>query len=107
MKSLTVATTFALALAASAAGAEVKVKPSPSDNDPGKITISCYRGPLKEVAWDRPNAVFIDDLVQLGYSLTEASWLGERVCRDEYGVFDPEYLATRFKQLMAENPPRR
>ncbi len=104
MKTLPIAA-LAVALTATGAFAEVKSMPSPSDDDPGKITISCYRGPLKEVAWDRPNAVFIDDLVQIGYSLEEASWLGERVCRDEYGVFDPVYLADRFKKLMALNPP--
>ena len=48
---------------------------------------------------------FADDLVQLGYSLSEASWLGERVCRDEYGVYNEEYIADRFKQLLAQNPP--
>ncbi|MGV6849957.1 MAG: hypothetical protein ACWA5A_16415 [Marinibacterium sp.] len=101
------AAALTLALAATGANAEIKFKPSPSDNDPAKITVSCYRGPLKEVAWDRPNAVFIDDLVQLGYTLSEASWLGERVCRDEYGVFDPAYLEDRFRQLIAQNPPHR
>ena len=94
-----------IALTATGVGAGTKVNPSKSDDDPGQITISCFRGPWKDVIWDRPNAVFIDDLVQIGYTLTEASWLAERVCRDEYGVYDEEYIVDRFKKLLAENPP--
>lgn len=96
---------IATALCATSLAAERRAKPSPSDDNPGQIRISCYRGPLREVIWDRPNAVFIDDLVQIGYSLSEASWLAERVCRDEYGVYDEAYIVDRFRILMKQNPP--
>lgn len=80
--------------------------PSPSDNDANKITISCYRGPMRTVAWDRPNAVFIDDLVQLGYSREMAHVIGERVCRDEYGVRNPPHQIQSLNRILAQTPPR-
>ena len=56
-------TLFATALlGALATGAVAKDLPSPSDSDAARITISCYRGLVKTIAWDRANAVFLDDL---------------------------------------------
>ncbi len=81
--------------------------PSPADNDPNRINVSCYRGLLKTVAWDRPNAVFIEDLRQLGYTYEEAHVIGERVCRDEYGVDDGAYKINLLKKILRETPPRR
>lgn len=80
--------------------------PSAPDNDPNRINVSCYRGPLKTVAWDRPNAVFIEDLVQLGYDYEVAHAIGERVCRDEYGVGNGEHKIATLRRILAENPPR-
>ncbi|KUF11112.1 hypothetical protein [Pseudoponticoccus marisrubri] len=48
----------------------------------GEVHISCFRGPWKEVIWDRPNPEFIDSLVNQGYSLTTATDLAHRICRD-------------------------
>lgn len=79
--------------------------PSPSDNDPSRITISCYRGPTKTVAWDRANAVFLDDLRQLGYTHSQATDIGERVCRDEYGVDNFSHMRQTLLRLMQETPP--
>lgn len=89
-----------------ATAVSAKDMPSRPDTDPSKITISCFRGPLRVVAWDRPNAVFIDDLVQLGYSRPEAHAIGERVCRDEYGVYNPEYQLQSLGRILAQTPPR-
>lgn len=47
------------------------------------IVVSCYRGPWKEVIWDRPNAVFFDSLVAVGYSQPDAHAIAERICRDQ------------------------
>jgi len=80
--------------------------PSPSDQDPGTITISCYRGPTKTVAWDRANAVFLDDLRQLGYNQVQAASIGERVCRDEYGVDNPAHLRATLLRILRDTPPR-
>lgn len=80
--------------------------PSKSDANPNKITISCYRGPTKTVAWDRANAVFLDDLRQLGYSHAQATAIGERVCRDEYGVDNFDHMRETLMGLMRETPPR-
>jgi hypothetical protein len=57
-----------------------------------KIIVSCYRGPWKDVIWDRPNAVFIDSLVKIGYDFPTAQAIGSRVCRDEALVGNPEAL---------------
>ena len=55
-------------------GAAAANKPMPTapGSHPNQITISCYRGPLAAVVWDRPNAVFIDDLVRYGYTAADA-----------------------------------
>lgn len=81
--------------------------PSPSDTSARQITISCYRGPTRTVAWDRANAVFLDDLRQLGYSQTQATAIGERVCRDEYGVDNPDHLRATLMRIMRETRPAR
>ncbi|WP_163846910.1 hypothetical protein [Pseudooceanicola aestuarii] len=56
------------------------------------IHVSCYRGPWRDVIWDRPNAVFIDSLVALGYDWPTAQAISQRICRDEALVFNPEGL---------------
>ena len=91
-----------------ASDAQAQSMPSPSDNDPNRINVSCYRGPLRNtVAWDRPNAVFVEDLIQLGYTYPEAHAIGERVCRDEYGVVNSEHKIATLMSILKESPPRR
>lgn len=63
------------------------------------ITVSCYRGPWKEVIIDRPNAVFIDSLVNAGYTYERAHAIGERVCRDEALVDNPGALAATMRRI--------
>ena len=36
------------------------------------IHVSCYRGPWNDVIWDRPNSVFVDSLVAVGYDFSTA-----------------------------------
>lgn len=71
------------------------------------VTVSCFRGPFSEVIWDRPNPVFIDSLVEAGYSFPEAHAIGERVCRDPSTVDHPEAAIEVMYRIIAENPPRR
>ncbi len=93
---------LAAALAAPAVASEM---PSQPGGDSGAITISCYRGPLRDVIWDRPNAVFIDSLMRRGYSIEQAEAIGNRVCRDEYGVFDPDHMVETLTRLLARTRP--
>ena len=48
-----------------------------------QIVVSCFRGPWRDVIWDRPNAVFVDSLVEVGYDFPTAHAIAERVCRDD------------------------
>lgn len=75
------------------------------DGDPNKLRVSCYRGALRTVAWDRPNAVFIMDLLQLGYDNDEAAMLAELVCRNIRGVRNPEYQTQRMRLILQKHPP--
>ncbi len=86
-------------------GAVAGSLPTKPGSNPAVITISCFRGPTRDVIWDRPNAVFVQDLVRTGYSFSQAHAIGERICRDEYGVSQPEYLKTTLLNIMAETPP--
>jgi len=71
------------------------------------ITISCFRGPWQGVIWDRPNAVFIDSLVNAGYTYPEAHAIAERVCRDHAGVGSPETMRAAMSNILAASPPGR
>ncbi|MEX3016753.1 hypothetical protein [Gymnodinialimonas hymeniacidonis] len=71
------------------------------------VTVSCFRGPFSEVIWDRPNPVFIDSLVNAGYTFPEAHAIGERVCRDPSTVDRPDAAVQVMYQIIAENPPGR
>lgn len=63
------------------------------------ITVSCFRGPLDVVVWDRPRAVFIDSLVAAGYDYAEATAIGTRVCRDEALLNDRGALASEMRRI--------
>ena len=64
------------------------------------IIVSCFRGPWKEVIWDRPNAVFIDSLVNIGYDYPTAQAIGERVCRDDALVGNPGALKSTMRRIL-------
>lgn len=68
------------------------------------ITVSCYRGPWEDVIWDRPNSVFIDSLVTVGYDINTASSIAERICRDSDLVGDTEGLKAEMKRIYREVP---
>ena len=73
----------------------------------GKITVSCFRGPWQEVIWDRPNAVFVDSLVAIGYTFERAHAIAERICRDEALVGNPEALRTTMLRIYNDADSRR
>lgn len=79
--------------------------PFPIDDDPNKVHVSCYRGYFRTVAWDRPNSVFVEDLVQLGYTFPQADAIGAAICRDERGVRNKRYMRERFIDIYATYPP--
>ena len=107
MKTAFFATVIAAALAAplvtataAVAGSKgaVVVKPT--------IVVSCFRGPWHDVIWDRPNAKFIDSLVEAGYDFPTAHAIGERLCRDDAIVGKHEDMRTQMYKTMEQSPPR-
>lgn len=68
------------------------------------VYISCFRGPITEVVWDHPRPIFIDSLMEAGYSLETAQAIGERTCRDKSLVGNPEGLKAEARRLIAEVP---
>lgn len=105
MKSILLGAGFAAAASVLATQGAAEELPTRPGSDAATITISCYRGPWRDVIWDRPNAVFLDGLTRIGYSRQEALVIGQRICRDEYGLDDPEYLKSAMRRILAETPP--
>ena len=71
------------------------------------MVVSCFRGPWKDVIWDRPNANFIDSLVTFGYDYPTAHAIGERVCRDERLVGNLEAMKAEMVRIYRESPRAR
>ena len=67
------------------------------------IHVSCYRGPWKDVIWDRPNAVFLDSLRAIGYDFPTSSAIAERICRDQNLVGHPEAMKAEMLRIYAES----
>lgn len=74
---------------------------------PGTVVVSCYRGPWRETLWDRPEGVFLDSLVGLGYDYLAAQAIGDRICKDESLVGDPAALNAEVSRVLAASPARR
>ncbi|MFD2853635.1 hypothetical protein ACFSZS_00870 [Seohaeicola zhoushanensis] len=66
--------------------------------------MSCFRGPWKEVIWDRANPVFIDSLIKVGYDYPSAHAIGERICRDASLVDNPEGMKAEMIRVFNESP---
>ena len=73
---------------------------------PGTVVASCYRGPLHETLWDRPEGVFLDSLVGAGYDYLTAQAIADRICKDESLVDDPEVLRAALARILAASPAR-
>ncbi|WP_102107509.1 hypothetical protein [Oceaniglobus roseus] len=76
------------------------------DTPPGRlvVTVSCFRGPWKEIIWDHANPVFIDSLVNVGYSYESASAIANRICRDKSLVNDNEALRLETVRVLNGSP---
>jgi len=74
---------------------------------PQVILVSCYRGPLKKVIWDRPEPAFIDSLVAVGYDYPTAHAIGERVCRDSALVNNRAALRQTMRDIYYASPAYR
>jgi len=114
MKSILSAAILALVVAAPATADHKKYGHSNShghyqetQRQAGTIVVSCFRGPWNDVIWDRPNAVFIDSLVAIGYTFTTAHAIGERVCRDKALVNNPGSLTTTMRRIYNDANSRR
>ena len=66
------------------------------------IHVSCYRGPWKEVIWDRPNPEFIQSLEDNGIGSRDAIEIAETICRDPRLVDNPTGLAKQVRRLVAD-----
>lgn len=97
--------TAATLMLVGSAMAERKSQPTRPGTSGPEWIISCYRGPFEAVAWDKPNAIFVDELVEYGYSPAQAMAIGRRICRDEYGVGDEDYLRSTLLRILSETPP--
>lgn len=73
----------------------------------GAVVVACYRGPLRDVIWDRPEIAFTDSLRRAGYDMAQAQAIAERVCRDPALVDDRAGLAALTQELMAQTPRAR
>ncbi|PTX56029.1 hypothetical protein C8N43_0679 [Litoreibacter ponti] len=70
------------------------------------ITVACYRGPWEQVYWDRAKPEFYDSLTRAGFSPERAQALGDRVCRDQALVNNPEAMRREASRLIATTPRR-
>ena len=71
------------------------------------IRVSCFRGPTDDIIWDKPNAVFIDSLVEAGYTFDRAHSIAYRVCRDADTVNDNEALKATMERIYRDPASRR
>ena len=76
----------------------------PFVTEPQRITVSCFRGPWNDVIWDRPNSIFVDDLVALGYDFPTAHAIAERICRDDKLVGNPPAMGAETLRVVRESP---
>ncbi|MGB3408650.1 MAG: hypothetical protein WBA67_14285 [Jannaschia sp.] len=74
---------------------------------PLQITVSCARFSLDAVIWDKPQAVFIDDLVRAGYEYERAYAIGNRICRDEALVGNTAAMGATMTSILRTSPPNR
>jgi hypothetical protein len=68
------------------------------------IIVSCFRGPWKDVIWDRPNSNFIDSLIKIGYDYPTSHAIAERVCRDDWLVGNEDGMKQEMIRIYRESP---
>jgi hypothetical protein len=95
---------LALALPGAQAMADLERHPGNHWNQGGTVYVSCYRGPWQDVIWDRPEGIFIESLVNVGYDYTNALAIATRICRDITLVGDDAGLKAEMERIIAEAP---
>jgi len=93
-----------LAIWGSQSMAELEAHPGNHWNQGGTVYVSCYRGPWRDVIWDRPEAIFVDSLVSVGYDYTNALAIATRVCRDITVVGNDEAMRLEMVRIIREAP---
>lgn len=71
-----------------------------------QVVVSCFRGPWQQIIWDHPKPVFVDSLVNIGYSIERASAIANRVCKDASLVNNPAGLKSMTESIIASSPRR-
>lgn len=84
--------------------AQAEAHPGNHWNRGGTVYVSCYRGPWHDVIWDRPEAVFTESLVDVGYDYPSALAIATRICRDITLVGDNAALKAAMEQIIDEAP---
>lgn len=72
--------------------------------DGNTLIVSCFRGPWKDVIWDRPNSNFIDSLIDFGYEYDQAHAIAERICRDGRLVGNKPAMKAEMIRIYYESP---
>jgi len=73
-------------------------------NQGGVVYVSCWRGPWVGVIWDRPEAIFIESLVTVGYDYPSALAIATRICRDSTLVGDSAGLKAEMERIIRDAP---
>lgn len=84
--------------------AQLEAVPGNHWNQGGTVYVSCYRGPWTDVIWDRPEAIFVDSLVSVGYDYTNALAIATRVCRDITLVGSNAALKAEMERIINQSP---
>jgi hypothetical protein len=94
----------ALAVSGGQAMAQLQAAPGNHWNQGGVVTVSCFRGPWRGVIWDRPEAIFTESLVAVGYDYTNAFAIANRICRDQGLVGNQAALKAAMEAIIADAP---
>lgn len=97
---------LALALVVSGGQAMAELESAPGNhwNQGGVVTVSCFRGPIRETVWDHPRAIFTESLVAVGYDYPSALSIATRICRDVTLVGDEAGLKAAMEAIIAQAP---
>jgi hypothetical protein len=95
---------FALVVTGGQAMAELEAAPGNHWNQGGVVTVSCFRGPIRETVWDHPRAIFTESLVAVGYDYPRALSIATRICRDVTLVGNEAAIKAAMEQVIAEAP---
>lgn len=70
-----------------------------------RIELSCYRGPFKDVIWDRAYPNFVASLESYGYPRYQAQLMADSICRDPSFIDNPDAMKTSVIEMIKQTPP--